>query len=505
MGEMRVSRIGLFIPGAAGALAVCFDEMKLMQKGVREMVLKTRGWSKSLLVTLLFVLTVLGFGVSVRAQEPKIDADVRIERLEKSLAETRAELAAARSAGGGSARLEEVERKIEVLASEIEKMKIGDAAAPGGEEAVRGLGPAASKVYALSRGVSIGGYGEVLYQKFDSKRESGDRSGEKDRIDLQRAVFYFGYKFDEHFVFNSEIEYEHAVAASDKEGEVEAEFAYIDWTESRAFNLRGGLVLIPMGLINELHEPTVFLGSRRPEVDTVILPSTWRELGFGAYGESGPVKYRAYFVNGLNSAGYDAEEGIREGRQEGSLALAENWALTGRIDWTPSEGMLLGGSFFTGDSAQGAKTIAGRGFGARTSVYELHGDWKWRGLQARALWAASRISDAAAVNEANGYQGENGIGSRQEGWYVEAGFDVLSLRPGSRSSLIPFLRYETYDTQKRVPIGYDRNPANDRDILTVGINWKPIENIVIKADWQKSGNGARSGVDQWNVALGYIF
>ena len=101
---------------------------------------------------------------------------------------------------------------------------------------------------------------------------------------------------------------------------------------SRDFNGRAGLVLVPMGLVNLLHEPTTFLGVLRPDVEQRIMPTTWREIGVGAYGEAGPLTYRGYFVNGLNAAGYSADEGIREGRQEGSEALARNWAFTGR--WT---------------------------------------------------------------------------------------------------------------------------------------------------------------------------
>ena len=130
-------------------------------------------------------------------------------------------------------RLKELEQKVDVLTKEIESLRLGETA-PTEKAAVSpptlGLGPAASKVYS-KHGVSIGGYGEILYQNFSASREDGSASGLTPTIDLARAVLYFGYKFDDHFVFNSEIEYEHAVTASDKEGEVEVEFAYLDWLE----------------------------------------------------------------------------------------------------------------------------------------------------------------------------------------------------------------------------------------------------------------------------------
>lgn len=175
--------------------------------------------------------------------------------------------------------MKDLEQKLDVLTKEIEAMRLGEAPsaapapapgaapAPALDSASRyGLGPAASRVYAR-KGVSIGGYGEVLYQNFASSKQDGTPSGVTDTIDLARAVLYFGYKFDDHFVFNSEVEFAHAVAGSDKEGEVEVEFAYVDWlSHSSAIRARAGLLLIPMGFINELHEPPSFLGARRPDV-----------------------------------------------------------------------------------------------------------------------------------------------------------------------------------------------------------------------------------------------
>ncbi len=454
---------------------------------------------------LCLVLVCSALAAPARAQEPAQTLERRIERLEKLLAHTRAELEAARSAAADPARLAEIERKIEILAREIEQLKLGEAApaAAEGQELRYGVGPAASKVYG-KKGVSIGGYGEFLYQNFDGERENGEPSGQRSQVDLLRAVLYFGYKFDDSWIFNSELEVEHAVTASDKGGEVSLEFAYLDYLFSRPLRARAGLLLVPMGLVNELHEPPTFLGARRPDVERFLIPSTWRELGAGFYGDAGRFSYRLYAVNGLNSEGYSAE-GIREGRAEGSEAAAENWAVTGRLDWTPVSGALVGVSFFSGDSDQGRTTPAGRSFSGSTTVFDAHADWKWRGLWLRGLYARTTISDAAAINEANGLKGEESVGSRQWGWYLQGGFDLLSLKAGSRAALIPFLRYERYDTQSRVPAGYSRNPENDVKLFTIGAVFKPIEPIAVKLDWQQRKNAASTGVNQWNVALGYLF
>jgi hypothetical protein len=450
--------------------------------------------------------SVLMAALPVRADEPRETLEQRVEKLEKLLAETRAELAAARAAAGADPqRLREIERQIEVLAREIEQWKLGEAAPTASDtgDARYGVGPAAAKVYG-KKGVSIGGYGEFLYQNFAGSRQDGTPSGLRNEADLLRAVLYFGYKFDDRWILNSELEVEHAVSASDKGGEVEVEFAYLDYLFSKSLRARAGLVLIPMGLVNELHEPPTFLGALRPDVEQRLIPSTWRELGAGVYGDAGRFSYRLYAVNGLNSEGYSAE-GIREGSQEGSEAAAENWALTGRLDWTPVTGGLVGVSFFSGDSDQGRSTPAGRSFYGRTTLYDVHADWKWRGLWLRGLYVRTTISDAAAINEANALTGDESIGRRQWGWYLQAGFDVLSLRAGARASLTPLVRYERYDTQAQVPSGYARNPENDATVLTAGAVYKPIEPIALKVDWQRRSNAARTGVNQWNVGLGYLF
>jgi len=446
------------------------------------------------------------------------DVRERIERLEKLLAETRAELAALKAAAAVSAdaRLAEIERRLEILAREIEALRLGEA---GGAEPARpetpapaatparplGLGLSASKVYGVKRGVSLGGYGEALYEGFAAEDQAGRPASEPDRVTLLRAVVYLGYKFDDRFVLNTEVEYENAVVASDKKGEAEVEFAYVDYTRSRAVNARAGLVLIPMGLVNELHEPVSFLGARRPDVEQVIIPTTWREIGFGLYGVAGPLSYRAYLVNGLNAAGFTAEEGIREGSGEGSEALAENWAFTGRLDYVGIDGLLVGASIFAGDAGQGQRTPAGRRIGALTTIFDIHADWRWRGAWLRGLYARTSVSQAALVNELNGFEGADSIGSRQEGWYLQAAYDVLSGNASSRLSLLPYVRYEAFDTQAEVPTGYARNPANDVRQWTLGLAFQPIEALTLKADWQRRHNAASTGVNRWNVALGWIF
>jgi hypothetical protein len=377
-------------------------------------------------------------------------------------------------------RNQELERRIDLLAEEQEAFDLGDVVTPLGD-GQWGLGPAASKVYGAS-GLSIGGYGEAIYQS---------ASGSPAEFDLLRAVLYVGYHFDEHWVFNSELEFEHGGE------ETGVEFAYLDYLHSDALNARAGLVLIPMGFVNELHEPTAFLGATRPETERRIIPTTWREGGVGLFGDVGPVSYRTYVVNGFDATGFD-DAGLRGGRQNGSEALAEDLAFVGRVDWTDTPGLLAGGSLYHGNAGQ---DTAGLG-DTSVSIYELHGEWRWRGLRTRALVAHAEVDDVTELDAFLGVGPNESVGEELSGGYVEAGYDVASLfDDGGSLAVTPFARYETFDTQDEVPAGFGADPANDVDVLTLGVDVKPNDQIVFKVDFQDFDDGE----DRVNLSLGYVF
>jgi hypothetical protein len=432
----------------------------------------------------------------------------RLSELEALVAKLRAEIQVLRDAvaggapaAGAPAAMADLQKKMDALALEIERLRIGEAAAPAAGKAIAGFGPAAAKVYGIKRGVSIGGYGEMLYQNFNPRADDGAPAGEIDTADLLRAVFYFGYKFSDQILFNSEVEFEHAVAGDGEPGEAAVEFAYLDYRPRRAFGIRGGLLLVPMGFLTELHEPPIFHGARRPEVERLILPSTWRENGFGVYGDAGPFSYRAFLVASLDASGFTPDEGIREGRQEGAESLARDVALVLRGDLTPVPGLVLGASAFAGDTGQGNAAIGG----ARLTLWDAHAEWRAHGLQVRGVYARGQLDDADAVSLAIDASGLTAIGSRTRGWYGEVAWNVLSLMGKGDGELSPFVRYEALDTQASVAAGFTRDPANDRTVKTCGVTWKPIANVAIKVDFQDSGNRAGTGVDQWNMALGYLF
>lgn len=447
--------------------------------------------------TLVSVLVCMSLALPVSAQTTPAELERRLREIEARIE--------ALAAGSPTREIAELRQQIEILSREIEALKLetAPAAEPETPERQFGLGRAASKVYRSRSGVSLGGYGEMLYENFAAERDSGVASDTKDQLDFIRAVLYTGYKWSDRIVFNSELEVEHATT-SGQIGEVSLEFGYLDFLIDPRFNIRAGLLLMPVGLVNELHEPTAFLGAKRPEVERLILPATWRETGVGAHGELGDLSYRAYLVTGLRSRDFSSS-GIRAGRQRGARALAEDFAFTGRLDWTPLEGALLGGSLYRGDSAQGDTTPSGERFGGTVTIAEFHGDLKVRGLSLRGLWAKGSIDDVAEINAANGLTGSSSVGDEFAGWYAEAGYDLGNVFPRLRASITPFLRYEELDTQESVPRRFSRNPAREVDIMTIGFAIKPIDQVVVKIDHQNAGNAGGSGVDQWNVSLGYIF
>ncbi len=393
----------------------------------------------------------------------------------------------------------ELEQRIDVLAEEIERLRSGEDERLDADEARRlGLAPSAAATYAIDRGVSIAGYGEMLLENYADVNQGGSPTNKTTQFDYLRAILYAGYRFNDKFLFNSEIEVEHAK-------EIFVEFAYVDYQATENFGLRGGMLLVPMGLVNEFHEPTVFIGAERPVTENRIIPSTWRENGGGFYGAFDQVSFRAYFINGFNGSAFSSG-GLRGGRQKGGKAKSTSMAFTGRLDVTPTPGVFFGASFYTGDSGQGEIVVDGTEYGIGTTIFDVHGQAQVRGVDVRALFARASLSDAARLNQALGKSGSSGVGEGLQGAYVQFGYDLLSQVPGAGGvGLTPYVRYEQVDTQHRMPSGFERSLSTDNTYFTVGIELKPNPGVVLKVDHAWVRNDADSGVNQFNVNLGYAF
>jgi hypothetical protein len=397
-----------------------------------------------------------------------------------------------------------LERKTDILSQEVEKLRT-NLAIPE-EKALKsayGLGPAASKVYQVGKGLSIGGYGEANYQKIVS-----DEGKAKDNADFERLVLYVGYKFTDWILFNSEIEFEHGTTGEgdEEEGEVSVEFAALDFFIDPRVNIRTGMVLMPMGLINQIHEPPFFFGNNRPVVDRVIIPTTWREIGVGLFGAITPNwTYTGYVINGLDAEGFNSN-GIRDGRQNGAQALAENFGYVARTDYTPDAlpGVTIGGSAYLGNSGQDLE-YAGQKPNVFTQLYEGHIQWKYRGLEFRTVGAWGHINDAGILSAAKGET----VGSQNYGVYTEVGYDVLPLMfRDTPQYLAPFFRYEKYNTIAKAPDGWTDNPINptkNQQIFQVGLQYKPIPQVVIKADYRNFSAEKGSVPDDFNLGFGFIY
>jgi len=400
--------------------------------------------------------------------------------------------------------LRELIRRIDILTEEIEKAKLGEVAERK-YESQRGLGPAASQVYQLKKaGVSLAGYGEVTYQNFAKENDASLPSGKNDEIDYLRNIIYVGFRFSDRLVFNSEIEVEHG--STGKKGEVSMEFGYIEAQLAPAVAVRAGMVLPPVGIINELHEPPTFHGSLRPEVEQAIIPSTWRTNGIGFVGSvPAGLGYRVYLVEGLNASKFSAS-GIRSGRQSGSKSVAEDFGLTGRMEYTGWAGIQLGASFYTGYSGQDLIDADGREIDARVNLFALHGLYNRHGLELRGLYAHLTIADADRLNRALLLTGDRSLGQKQTGFYLTAAYNVLPLlRKGVTSAVMPFVQFEKLDTQAKVPAGFSRSAASERTNIGYGITFKPHPNVAFKADYLNRKNEAGTAVDQLNFALAYLF
>lgn len=439
----------------------------------------------------------------IQAQQKQIDALMAEKQVAKSTPPA-SETAPPPASASNKAATEDVQklaRKTDVLSQEVEKLRTNLAIPEEAQyKSAYGLGPAASKIYQVGKGLSIGGYGEGHYQA-----NVGNKGNSKDTADMERLVLYAGYKFTDKILFNSEIEFEHASTGegAEEKGEVSVEFASLDFFIDPMANARAGLVLMPMGFINRIHEPPFYFGNHRPEVEKRIIPTTWREVGVGLFGSITPeLSYTTYIVNGLNAEEFTSD-GIKEGRGGGSNAKAENFGYVASMEYTPSAlpGVTVGGSAYAGNAGQN-EVFDGQKRDVLTQLYEGHIQWKYRGLEFRSLGAWGHINDADVLSAAKGET----IGSSNYGWYSEVGYDVLPLLfKDTPQYLAPFVRYEHFDTIAKAPNGYQDNKNKDRQIFQVGLQYKPIPNVVIKADYRNITAKQGTVPDDFNLGFGFIF
>lgn len=369
----------------------------------------------------------------------------------------------------------------------------------------------AEKLLTANGNLLIGGYGEVHYnQPFSSATINNGI------LDVHRLVMLLGYNFSSKTQFISEIEYEHV-------SEVYIEQAFLQHKLNKFINLRAGLMLIPMGIINEYHEPTTFNGVERPLVDSKISPTTWREIGFGFSGNiiETSLKYQAYVVNGFN--GFNGEgtlngkNGFRNGRQKGAESFMSFPNFSAKIEYYGFKGLNLGLSGYFGKTQStlydgiDKKDVAAiaQADSSTTGVSMLGMDARYNlgGLQMRGQFYYSAISNTQQYNILTAENGVlNDLGSAMMGYYVEAGYNILKFSATSKKELIPFIRFENYNTHFATEGSVLKNKAYNNNVLTSGITYKLAKGAVVKADLQFVKSEAATEFEKvFNAGVGIMF
>ena len=365
-----------------------------------------------------------------------------------------------------------------------------------------------SEPMAPAGATTIGGYGEISYNAYL-------KDPSRNQADLKRFVLFFGHRFSDRISFNSEFEVEHAVSSSEDRGEAEIEQAYLNYQISSAANLRVGLFLMPFGFINRSHEPPVFYGVERNEVETRIIPSTWREGGVSLYGSARfGLDYDVGITTGFDAAKLDdAGAPLRGTHQELQLAHAGNLSLYGSVDWRGVPGLDIGGGVFTGDAGQMNADFHRdpslpdfAGIGARMTLWDVHGRLQSHGFDLEALYSRGTFADAGrldatllAYNTANGADRPI-LPSAFYGWLVQGAYTYTF---NNDVAVSPFVRYERYDTQASLPLGLVADPENRDKLLTLGVSVRPLPDIVLKADYQNFFDHPEN--NRINLGVGYMF
>ena len=321
---------------------------------------------------------------------------------------------------------------------------------------------------------TIGGYGEVHYNSL----EKDDSSATKDAIDFHRFVMFTGHQFTDSIRFFSELEVEHSIAGDGKVGEIELEQAYIEWDAAENLSAKAGLFLIPVGIINETHEPNTFYGTERNNIEKNIIPATWWEAGAALNGEICPgLSYDVAAHSGLYIA--EGKHKPRDGRQKVGKAKADNMAFTGRLKYTAIPGLEVATSLqFQTDVRQG------EGVPIDGTLFETHIAWQRDDFQLRALYAQWDFDNAINATTEGA--------DEQTGLYIEPSYKLTE-----KWGL--FARYSQWDNTA--------GSSTDTEIsqIDLGVNYWLHPQVVFKLDYQNQDAPGEQGYDGINMGVGYSF
>ena len=378
-------------------------------------------------------------------------------------------------------KLEFLQQQIDELKQQLAQTQSQTEETDAKLEAVADVIEAAPLQVADTRKTTIGGYGELHYNNLSAN----DPSRDLEEVDFHRFVLFFGHEFNDKTRFYSEVELEHSLVADsggDTPGEVELEQAFIEFDLQRNMHARAGVFLLPIGLINETHEPPTFYGVERNDVENIIIPSTWWEAGGGLNGRLGSDwDWVVAATSGLAmpTTGSNAFR-VRSGRQKVAKAAASDGAITGRIRYHGIAGLQAALTVqYQFDPSQ----VANDGLDDGTLV-EAHIDYRNGGFGLRALYARWDFSGEAI--EAAG-------ADKQTGWYIEPSYRLTS-------KLGFYTRYEE--------IGAARKQDNF-DQWELGLNWWPTPNVVFKFDYRDRSHELASQYGRdftgFDLGMGYMF
>ena len=327
---------------------------------------------------------------------------------------------------------------------------------------------------AASSKTTLGGYGEVHYNNL----EKDDGIGDKNEVDFHRFVLFTSHQFTDSIRFFSELEVEHSIAGDGQVGEVELEQAFIEWDISANQSAKAGLFLMPIGIINETHEPNTFYGTERNNVEKYIIPATWWEAGAALNGELAQgLSYDIAAHSGLFMD--DGEYKPREGRQKVGKAKADDMAFTGRLKYTAIPGLELATSVQRQNDVR-----QGEGEGISGTLIETHLAWQKNDFQLRALYAAWDFD--TAINDIK--QGAD----EQTGFYIEPSYKLTD-------KIGVFARFSEYDNTA----GSSVDSAVEQ--FDIGINYWLHPNVVFKMDYQDQDNNSDTGSDGINIGVGFSY
>ncbi|UTA49129.1 porin [Simiduia sp. 21SJ11W-1] len=373
-------------------------------------------------------------------------------------------------------KLEETDKKVVITEQDL-GAKI-EATADAVEQSVAAGG--ASKT-------SIGGYGELHLNRLNGVNGKAD----KNQIDFHRFVLFFGHQFNNKVRFYSEFELEHALAGEGKPGEVELEQAYIEWDYAANHSAQAGVFLVPVGILNETHEPDTFYGVERNSVESAIVPSTWWEGGLNFKGELAEglsynlAAHSGLYLDVIGDPGNEKnpEYKIRSGREKVANAPADTFAYTGRIKYTPAPGLELAATLqYQDDLLQGSDALGQGKLDA--TLFEAHAVYQAGDFGLRALYAQWALNDM--IDDV-----KDGA-SEQAGWYLEPSYRI-------NENWGAFIRYSTWDNQA--------GASNDTDTVewNVGANYWVAPTAVLKFDVMQQEVGGSETYEGFNLGVGYSF